>query len=95
MLRFKIYEHFHLLAKTVRFAYQCFDNYKMYKYAKFDQNIPCSVITKRPQPGQNYARRSLTNILDTSRWTKLKLMNMQTFDPNIPCGFRVMSIFTS
>ena len=23
-----------------RFAYQCLDNFKMYRYAKFDQNIP-------------------------------------------------------
>ena len=38
-----------------RFAYQWPDNAKMYKYAKFDQNIPygsrvMSISTKRPRP---------------------------------------------
>ena len=54
---FKSYEHFHQLNMTGqtghRFAYQCLNNVKMNKYAKFDQNILAvqelvKIFTKRP-----------------------------------------------
>ena len=40
-----------------RSAYQCLDNVKMYKHAKFDQNIQCgsrvmSIFTKIPYPAE-------------------------------------------
>ena len=37
---------------------------------------------------------SLVTVLHTSGWSILKRINM-LFDPNIPCGSRVMSIFTN
>ena len=47
-----------LTTRPVRpLAYQWLDNVKMYKYAKFDQNIPCSsrvmnIFTLRPLPAE-------------------------------------------
>ena len=39
------------------------------------------------------ARRSLVTVLKISVLAMLKSINMQNFDPNIPCSSRVMSIF--
>ena len=52
-----------------RFAYQCLDNIKMYKYAKIDQNISCGsrVID---------AQRSLVIVLHTSGWSMLTYISM-------------------
>ena len=84
-----------------RFAYQGLDNVKMYKYAKFDQNIPCgltvmSIFTKRPRrtkmmlgkmmkPRHRFAYQCLDNV---------KIKKYAKFDLNTPCGSRVMSMFT-
>ena len=61
---------FQIMLICKRFTYQCLDNVKIYKYAKFDKYIPCSprgmnMFAKRPQPAQ----RSLVTILYTSGWT--------------------------
>ena len=46
-----------LLRPEKSFAYQFLDNVKMYKYKKFDHNMPCgsrimSIFTKRPRPAE-------------------------------------------
>ena len=79
-----------------RFAYQCLHNVKMYKYAKFDKNIPCgsrvmSVFTNRPRPAGRMPRpRFAYKWLDN-----VKMYKYAKFDQNIQCGSRVISIFTN
>ena len=47
------------------------------------------------QTGRNDALRSLVTVLHTSGLTNVKINKFAKFDPNIPCGSRVMSIFTN
>ena len=39
--------------------------------------------------------RSLVTILHTCGWTMIDMNKYAKFDPNIPCGSRVLSIFTN
>ena len=86
-----------------RFAYEWLDNVKINKYVKFDPNIPCgskviNTLTDWPRP----AGLMLSKVSSTKKggfagqW--LDSVGMHTyakFDQNIPCGSRVMNIFTN
>ena len=72
----------------------------MYKYANFDQNIPCGfrvmiIFTKRPRQAKNEAGQNLGTILHTHGLDNVNINRYAKFDPNIPCGLRVMSIITN
>ena len=76
----------------------CLDNVKMYRYAKFDQNIPggsivMSIFTKRPRPAESMPSEA-PSPFSIPVAVQCKYKKYTKFDPNIPCGLRVMSIFT-
>ena len=87
-------------------GYQWPDNFKMHTYAKSDQNIPCgskimSIFTNLPRPAGLKLSKAPT-IKTMLRMTVVRrglgnvdMHTYATFDQNIPCGSRVMSILTN
>ena len=74
----------------------------MYKYATFDQNIPSSsrvmrIFTERPLQAKMMLGEAsfFLFIIFVNQWLgNVKINKYANFNPNIPFGSRVMSIFT-
>ena len=85
------------------YACQWLDSVEMHAYAKFDPNIPCgsrvmNTFTNWPRPvGLMLSKASsIKRGCYACQWLdSVEMHAYAKFDPNIPCGSRVMNIFTN
>ena len=83
-----------------RFAHKCFDNVKMYKFAKFDSNIWCgsrviSIFTKRPWPAKMMIGKASSTFWHTYQWQDNVKINKRTIWSKFTLRFKTYEHFSN